>query len=332
MNAVPYRSLFETALDGMLIINAKTGRIMEVNPALCELAGCRADELCGKKLWEILPLQATDAGLVVFHELQKQKRIYYDDLPFETRDRGRITVELTCTTHDTDRTKIIHCTVRDVTKYQKVKQELWDAEARFKALFRQAGIGIALLEREGRFLDGNARLCEMLGYAAKDLRTLACGDIVSRDEQGAQPPFLQGLLSGEGEYTHAALRCVRKDGATFWSLMTATAIRSPGGASPFFILTLQDITERKRAEEAVVDSRNFFRSLINELPNPIRISDTDAKCDYVNKTWIEFTSRQFDQEIGDGWTEGIHPDDRERVGENRSVSFRNRAPYVTEYR
>jgi PAS domain S-box-containing protein len=114
--------------------------------------------------------------------------------------------------------------------------------------------------------------------------------------------------------------------------MTATAIRSPGGASPFFILTLQDITERKRAEEAVVDSRNFFRSLINELPNPIRISDTDSKCDYVNKTWTDFTNRQFDQEIGERWTEGIHPEDRERVGEICGVSFRNRTPYVTEYR
>lgn len=331
-NAVSYRSLFETAPDGMLLISARTGRVLEVNPALCELAGCRADELRGRKLWEILPLKATDAGLVVFRELRKQKRIYYDDLPFETRDRGRITVELICTTHGADRAKIIHCTVRDITKYQKVKQELWDAEARFKALFRQAGIGIALLDREGRFLEGNARFCEMLGYAAKDLRALVWDDIVFRDGQGASPPFLQGLLSGEGEYTHAALRCVRKDGDAFWALMTATAVRSPGGTSPFFILTLQDITERKRAEEAVTASRNFFRSLINELPNPIRISDTDAKCDYVNRTWIEFTRRQFDQEIGDRWADGIHPDDRERVGEIIRVAFQNRAPYVTEYR
>lgn len=331
-SAVPYQAVFETAPDGMLLINATTGRIVEVNPALCSLSGFGSDELRGRKFWDIFPLRATDAGLVVFRELRTQKRIYYDDLPFETKDRGRITVELICTIHDTKMAKIIQCTVRDVSKYQQMKQDIRNAEDRFKALFQEAGIGIALLDQQGRFLDGNTLLCAMLGYEANDLRTITFADILPRENRKTSKPFFQGVLAGETESTHAAIQCARRDGTAFWTLMTVTAVRRARGTQPYFILTLQDITDRKHAEEAVIKSRNFFRSLINELPNPIRISDTDAKCDYVNKTWIEFTNRRFEQEIGDRWLEGIHPEDRNRVREIFSLSFRNRSPYMTEYR
>jgi diguanylate cyclase (GGDEF)-like protein/PAS domain S-box-containing protein len=329
---IPYRRLFETGPDGMLLINASTGRVMQVNRALTELSGYRAPEIRGKKLWEIPPLRATDAGLVVFRELQKQKRIYYDDLPFATKEGRLITVELICSMHDMNGAKLIQCTIRDVTRHKQVKDELWNAEARFQAVFRQAGIGIALLDREGRFVDGNARLCGILGYEAKELGTLTCTGITHPDGQAAHAELFRELREGKRDSYHLAQRCVRKDGAGFWALITVSAVRGAGGTPRFMTLTMEDITERKRAEETVINSRDFYRSLIFELPNPIRITDTDAKCDYVSKAWLEFTGRRLDQEVGEGWAGGVHPEDLQRVREICAVSFRNRSPYVTEYR
>jgi diguanylate cyclase (GGDEF)-like protein/PAS domain S-box-containing protein len=210
--------------------------------------------------------------------------------------------------------------------------DLWNAEARFQAVFHQAGIGIALLDMEGRFVDGNARLCEVLGYEAKELGSLTCTGMTHRDGRAAHAELFRELREGKRDSYHLAQRCIRKDGAGFWALITVSAIRGAGRASPFMTLTMEDITERKRAEEAVINSRDFFRSLIYELPNPIRIMDTDVTCDYVNKAWLEFTGRKLDQEIGEGWTGGVHPEDLQRVREICAVSFRNRSPYVTEYR
>lgn len=331
-HGIPYRRLFETAPDGMLLISAETGRVLRVNRALTELSGFLASEIRGKKLWEIPPFRATDAGLVVFRELRKQKRIYYDDLPFETREGKRLAVELACSVHEINGKRLIHCTIRDVTRHRQVKEDLANAEARFKALFRQAGIGIALLDREGRFVEGNARLCAMLGYGPGELCALTCADITERGGLAPHSELFRDLLEGKRSAYHVAQRCVRKDGATLWALMSVSAVRGPDGEPRFIILTLEDITDRKRAEEAVIDSRDFYRSLIFELPNPIRIMDSDAKCDYVNKAWLDFTGRKLEQEIGDGWSGGIHPEDRQRVMEISTVSFRNRSPYATEYR
>ncbi len=89
---------------------------------------------------------------------------------------------------------------------------------------------------------------------------------------------------------------------------------------------------RKRAEEAVVKSRDFYLSLINELPNPMRRADVRGRGDYFNKAWLDFTGRGMEQESGDGWTQGLHPEDLDRVMKLCRGSFKNRNPFVTEYR
>jgi diguanylate cyclase (GGDEF)-like protein/PAS domain S-box-containing protein len=327
----PYGSLFETAPDGMLLVDAETGGIIRMNSSFGELSGYGRAELRGKKFWELPPLKGTDAGLVVFRELRKQKRIYYDDLPFETRDGKRITVEMICSLHVVEGEKLIHCTIRNITKHRQLQSELWNAEARFQALFRHAGIGIALLDEDGRFVEGNARLLEMLGYKENELRGMPLSALSHPADLAADSPRIRDLLQGRLSAFHAAMLFQQKDGGLLWCLVDVTLVRG-AGAPQFIILTLQDITERKRAEEAIIASRDFYRSLIFELPNPIRITDTDAKCEYANKAWLDFTGRKLDQEVGDGWTGGVHPEDRQRVLEICAISFRNRSPYVTEYR
>jgi len=328
----PYRKLFENAPDGKMIVDAVSGVVREANKALTDLSGYRAADIRGKKLWEIPLFKATDAGMVVFRELRKQKRIYYDDLPLETREGKRLTVEMTCSLHSQESGKLILCEIRDVTRQQQLKADLWNAEIRFKALFQQAGIGIALLDREGKFVDGNATLSRMLGGGPKELCTLNCADISHEEGRAVHAELLHDLISDKRSSYHVAQRCLRMDGTSFWALVTVSVVRNAGGLPQYFILTMEDISDRKRAEEIVINSRDFYRSLIYELPNPIRITDTDAKCDYVNRAWLEFTNRRMEQEVGEGWTVGIHPEDRARVMEIATVSFRNRSPYATEYR
>jgi PAS domain-containing protein len=73
--------IFESAKDGIVLLNGSTGSIEQLNNSFTELTGHAAEQLLGKALWEISPLSATDAGLVAFRELQTRDHIYYDDLP-----------------------------------------------------------------------------------------------------------------------------------------------------------------------------------------------------------------------------------------------------------
>src|SRR5271154_5937233 len=94
-----YRRLFETAQDGILILDAETGQVADANPFMKELLGYSQEEFLGKKLWEIGPFKGEAASKITFAELQLKDRIRYKGLPLETKDGRRVEVEFTSNTY-----------------------------------------------------------------------------------------------------------------------------------------------------------------------------------------------------------------------------------------
>lgn len=195
------RRLFETAKDGIILVDSSTGKIIEANQSFLDLTGCHHEELLDKKLWEIAPLEGIDAGLVAFRELQTGDRILYEDLPFETKDHGRISVEFVCTAHQLDSAKVIQCTVRDVTDRKRIEDELWKLESRFQALFRQAAIGIAIVDFDGCIVENNAQMGEMLGYSEKELQGRRSADFILAEDLIADERLFLELRAGEATPT-----------------------------------------------------------------------------------------------------------------------------------
>lgn len=110
-----YRRLFEAAQDGILILDADTGQITDVNPFLTDLLGYAHAELVGKTLWEIGPFKNVQASQVAFAELQSKAYIRYEDLPLETHDGQRIDVEFVSNIYLVDDQRVIQCNIRDIT-------------------------------------------------------------------------------------------------------------------------------------------------------------------------------------------------------------------------
>jgi PAS domain S-box-containing protein len=110
-----YRRLFEAAQDGILILDAGTGQITDVNPFLTDLLGYSHVELVGKTLWEIGPFKNVEASRLAFAELQSKTYIRYEDLPLETRDGRRIDVEFVSNIYLVDDKRVIQCNIRDIT-------------------------------------------------------------------------------------------------------------------------------------------------------------------------------------------------------------------------
>jgi PAS domain S-box-containing protein len=119
-----YRRLFETAQDGILILDADTGQVVDANPFMKDLLGYSLEEFLGKKLWEIGPFMGEAASKIAFAELQHADRIRYEGLPLETKDGQRVEVEFISNAYLVDRKRLIQCNIRNITERKRAEAEI----------------------------------------------------------------------------------------------------------------------------------------------------------------------------------------------------------------
>ena len=129
-----YRRLFETAKDGILLLDADSGQITDVNPFIAELLGYPQEELLGKKLWEIGLFKDVVASQSAFRELQQKKYIRYEELPLETKHGERVDVEFVSNLYEVNHKKVIQCNIRDISERMRAKDSLRKANEELSAL------------------------------------------------------------------------------------------------------------------------------------------------------------------------------------------------------
>lgn len=202
---IQYRRLFESAKDGILILDAESGMIVDVNPFLIQLLGFSKDCFLKKAIWEIGFFKDIIANQEKFFELQKNEYVRYDDLPLETANGKKINVEFVSNVYKVNNVSVIQCNIRDITDRKKVEKKLHENEVQYSNL---ANSGMALIWTAG----------------------------------------------------------------------------------------------------------------------------TDKLCQYFNQPWHNFTGRTIEQEKGNGWTEGVHPDDIEKCFKTFIDAFDKREKFEMEYR
>ncbi|MDO8929719.1 MAG: PAS domain S-box protein, partial [Bacteroidota bacterium] len=116
-----YRRLFESAKDGILILDAETGMIADVNPFMIEMLGYSKHQFLDKAIWEIGFLKDIISNLDKFSELQQKEYVRYDDLPFETADGRKISVEFVSNIYFEDNKKVIQCNIREITERKNMQ-------------------------------------------------------------------------------------------------------------------------------------------------------------------------------------------------------------------
>jgi PAS domain S-box-containing protein len=127
-----YRRLFETAQDGILILDARTGRVIDANPFLTELLGYTRDELIGKELWEIGLFTDIESNKAAFRTLQETGYTRYEDLPLSTKDGRHIEVEFVSNVYDVGDTRVIQCNIRDITDRRRAEDAIRAAHAQLE--------------------------------------------------------------------------------------------------------------------------------------------------------------------------------------------------------
>lgn len=169
VSEIRYRRLFETAQDGILILDADTRRAFDANPFLTALLGYSHAELAGKELWEIGLLKDVEASKLAFRELLAKGYIRYEDLPLLTKDGRHIDVEFVSNVYLVDGSPVIQCNIRDVTDRKRAEDALREAHAELEKRVQ---------ERTAELARANASLTAEI--AARNLAEVARQELLQR--------------------------------------------------------------------------------------------------------------------------------------------------------
>ena len=176
-----YRRLFESAKDGILIIDAETGKIKNVNPYLIEMLGYSEDQFIEKSIWEIGPFKDTEANFDNFLKLQENEYIRYDNMPLQTACGNRIAVEFVSNVYLVNDKKVIQCNIRNITEKKKAEKALMESENLYKTFINASSDLIYLKDAEFRYLIVNNAFNECLNVQSSD--------VIGKTDFDFMPPY-----------------------------------------------------------------------------------------------------------------------------------------------
>ncbi len=324
-----YRHIFETALEGILILDGSTGEIADVNPSLQNMLGFPYEEILGKKPWEISSFKNILASQDAFLEFQKKEHSRTGNILLEDRAGRTMTVEFDSNVYQVGNKQVIQWNFRDFTESKQAENTL-----------RQSG------QQLRSPLDTILEGCQIIGF---DWHYLYINDAAARHGRQAKETLLGHTMMDvypgieNSEIFVALKRCMEErspsrmenqfvypDNSKAWFEISVQPV--PEGISLLSI----DITAHKKAEEELRLAETKYRNLIEQLPAAIYI-------DAINENSSSlFFSPQIEAITGyspsewendpDLWVKLLHPDDRERVLAENAHTNQSGEPFQTEYR
>lgn len=208
-------------------------------------------------------------------------------------------------------------------------------EEEFRNVFEAAGVGMALVGLDGRWLEVNAAVCTITGYARDELLAKTFRDITFSADLNADLEQAQRLLAGEIHSYQMEKRYVHKDGHIVWILLTGSIVREDNGAPLYFIAQIQDISARKTAEEALRTNEERFRAMARSMEDIFWMSTPGVQqMLYISPAYERIWGRSCDSLYASpqSFMEGVHPEDRSRLAAEVVDKHQHGVAYEIEYR
>ncbi len=242
-----YRRLFEAAQDGILILDAKTGMIEDVNPFLIKMLGYSREEFVKKKLWEVGAFKDIESSKDAFEALQEKEYIRYDDLPLRTKTGQLVQVEFVSNVYAVGDEKVIQCNIRNITERRQAEEALRLQSSALNAV----ATTIVITDHDGTIEWVNPAFAALTGYTSEEAIGKNPRDLMrsGRHDSAFYKHLWDTVLAGN--VWHGEIINRRKDGSEYTEEQTITPLKNSNGSISHFISMKQDITERKQSEEKI---------------------------------------------------------------------------------
>jgi len=330
-----FRAIFVQKAIGVCV-NGLHGEWLRLNEGACEILGYTEDELRGRSFLDVTHPDDREACLAAIGQLQSGEMSSYLSEKRYVRKDGRVIWArvFAAPVHDREGCLLYFIAVmEDITARVQAESALRESERRLIQAQRAAHIGVwdcdlrtnitVVSEEYGR-LHGLAP-----GHGALSHKEWLAG--IYPEDRERVSELLRDCLERTRVWD-TEFRVVWPDGSMHWLLGKGQVFLDGAGRPIRMAGVTLDITERKQAEAALRESEERFRYLADTAPVMIWMIGADRQCTFFNRSWLEFTGRAMEQELGRGWMEGIHPDDLDACRATYASAFGAQAPFRMEGR
>lgn len=344
-------------MPAMIWVKDTKNGILQVNQRAASLAGMSVEEIEGKPSEEVYPeeagkfyaddLEVIHSGLPKLGIVEKigdaggnERWVLTDKVPVLDPAGAPIGIVVMA---------------RDITEQKRAEEAIREGEERFSAAFEYGPIGVALVSMDWRWLKVNRALCDLLGYSDAEFLTRSVEDLSHPDDRELTLENVRRVIAGEVRSLQLEKRCVNKRGDIILTLFSISLVRDAEGQPQYFVTQIQDITERKVAEEELkfsaealraswgeqrqlTDQLEVERSRLVAAQQVAKVGSWETDLTTMSVQWSDQTHRIYEtdpqarQVTHRDFLEMIHPEDRARVDHAFLRSLEKQGPCSTEHR
>ncbi|MGA1998263.1 MAG: PAS domain S-box protein, partial [Bryobacteraceae bacterium] len=319
--------------DDAIASGTLDGMIVSWNKSAEALFGYTAGEIVGKHVSFLAPRDCSDEALQTLAKVQTGAVCHYDTVRLGKGGR-RIDLALTVSPIRDPGGAVVGAAViaRDIGERLRGWRILRESEERFRGAFENAPLGMCLGCTDGRLFQVNAALCRMLGYSAEELLAAGWLEVTHPEDRAGTRRTIERLLGDPSACVEVEKRYLHRSGNVVWARTRISVVRDSSGSPLYFVLHIEDMSERKRSEEALRESEKRFRIMADGCPTAMWVTDTEGEVRFVNRTYREFFGATYEQVEGTKWFPLVHPDDAPAYLAAVQRAVEEHAPFRAEAR
>ena len=336
-------AIVDSALDCIVTIDHE-GQITEFNPAAERTFGYRRETVLGRHLGDVIVppslrekhrqgfarYLATGEGRVLGRRIE---------MTAVRADGSEFPVELAIIRIPLDGPPSFTGYLRDITEHKRNENALREAHAqvarseeRWRSVFENSAIGVALTDLSGRFLATNPVYQDMLGYTEEELQELSFLDITHEEYSELNRALIGELLAGKRQQFRIEKQYRRKNGSLMWVRNNVSLVPGTERVPQFLMALSEDITERRRVEEALRDREQSLRLIVDGIAGLVAIMSATGEVEVVNRQASDYFGKTFEEMKGWATSDAVHPDDVPGVISAWRHSVETVSPYDVDHR
>jgi PAS domain S-box-containing protein len=329
-----FREVFEHAPGGMFVCGLD-GRLTQVNTAFCRMLGYSEQELIGKTWTELTHPDDLENCLRWEERLHRDPNLSPDGEKRYVHRSGAVVwvhVRISSVRDAAGNPLYFVVHVDDITERKRTEEALRESEDLFRGVFEHAPGGVCVGGLDGRLIQVNTAFCRMLGYSEQELIGNAWMSLIHPDDLEPALRRSKQLLKDPGGSIDVEMRYIHRNGSVVWVRVRVSPVCDSGGSPVYLVVHADDISEAKRAEQALRESENRFRITADGCPSALWVTDAEGEVQFINQAYQESCGTTYELVREGKWQFLIHPDDAPEYVAAFQRAVREHAPFRAEAR